>query len=240
MKEIIAAFKEIERRDEDGIFKSLQNLIKSQDLEVLDALPISVVNQKSKIKSSQAECDITDEALYDEDGLAYDKYETNVLEPLLEKFPSIFQSIDRAIVDTTSMSTLVFESKRPNDYWKRLTNTDAIKAMVKMIPFDVYSCNVSTIEKEMQESSNGQWSLESDLRDDMRSKKENPLLRQKPYIVVFVPSEDMVTNPLVLKAMLEHYFVDNIVVQDGEKGYLLGYAKTLHEVSLKIFFKKRL
>jgi len=121
-----------------------------------------------------------------------------------------------------------------------MSNCERVHAMVKVAYVEPSTCLHTHIDKEVEESANGQWSVESQLRDDMRSKKENPLLREKQYIVLYVVDESTNSCNNSIKAMLEHYFQDNIVEKEGKTSYFIGYAATLDEVSLRTFYKKRL
>ncbi len=204
------------------------------------SLPISVVNQHSRIKSPAFKESVLHSSLYNQDGKAHDRYTLSDLTPFVQKYPKLFQTIDIAITNTKALEEITFASKRPNDYWKRLNDCEAIQAMMKVSLVEQSRCLIASIEQALQASSNGQWSIESDLRDDMRSKKENPLLRHKPYIALYSIIESSAESDGTIKAMLRHYFKENVFVKEGENSYFIGFSATLDEVSLRTFYKKRI
>ena len=224
---------------QNDLIENLNLLLKEQGLRGVGVMPISVVNRQSRIKSPDVKSAIRTQNLYDANGDAHTTYDLAALEPLVRTYTSIFQTIDIAVVENDANQEIVFASKRPNDYWKRMRNGETVRTMVKVDYVEPLACASTNIDKEVQESANGQWSLESKLRDDMRSKKENPLLRQKQYVALYVMPEDDNNCNVSIKAMLEHYFQDNIVVKEGKTSYCIGYAATLDEVSLRTFYKKR-
>jgi len=238
IEKLIGGLSTLNCHEKHELEKKLQEQVSTLGLHIISALPISIVNQKEKIKPAQIQNKIDSNLLYDKNNTAYSKYKFKTLEPLVHEYPSVFQSIDMAVVYQDGLSELLFERKRLNDYWKRLTNIGAIKAMIKVMYYDNLSCQTSTIDREIKKSSNGQWPLESALRDDMRSKKENPLLRQKPYIVVYISKEKNQDGCHTVKTMLEHYFKDNVMEHTGENSYFMAYATTLNEISLRTFYKK--
>ena len=235
---LIKAFNEPASLVKNNLLETLNLLMKEIGLSVISSLPISVVKQHSRIKSPEIKDEILTQGLYDDKGEAYITYRVDTLKQFVSSYSSLFQTIDIVIMDQNKINEVVFATKRPNDYWTRMTNTQTIRAMIKKTFLDSYTCTTSTINKELQESSNGQWSVESDLRDDMRSKKENPDLREKPYISLYIVDTVTLGEVKELKAMLEHYFGNCVIVENQEQIMLLGHSDTLDEISLREFYKK--
>ena len=233
VKRIVQALNMVDVQEKGKLFKKLESLVQEENKTVVASLPISIVAKESRVKDLTVKREIHESTLYNQDGEAYDQYTLERLAPFVRSFSSLFQCIDMAVLSDKYMQKIKFTSKRPNDYWKRMHNCDLLDAMIKVEYLESIACQISQIEKELKESDNGQWSLESRLRDDMRSKKENPLLRQKPYIVVYIALEGEVSSSV--NGMIEHYFEDNVI---HHKSYLIAYAPTLHEVSLRTFYKK--
>ena len=238
IKTVVQALNEVDAQEEAQLLKKLEPLMLRENLTAIASLPISIVSKRSRIKHHEVKKAIKECDLYNQDDNAYDHYTVKQLAPSVWLYPSLFQSIDMALFGRDSVQEVLFASKRPNDYWKRMTNCDTLQAMIKVETFAPATCQISFIDKELKESSNGQWSLESRLRDDMRSKKENPLLRGKPYLVVYIVQEGEGGCDAV-QAMLAHYFNDKVVEEETRSHYFIGYALTLDEVSLRTFYKKQ-
>ena len=113
---------------------NLNLLIHQDGLCAITSLPISVVNQHSRIKSADIKDDILTQGLYDENGEVYKTYSVETLQPLVCSYPSLFQTIDIAIVDKETTTEVSFTPKRPNDYWTRMNNCESVRAMV-MVTF---------------------------------------------------------------------------------------------------------
>jgi len=72
----------------------------------------------------------------------------------------------------------------------------------------------------------------------MCSKKENPNLREKPYIVLYVVNTTGIGVVAGLNAMLKYYLGGCTVIENKEQIMLFGHSDTLNEISLRKFYKK--
>jgi len=203
------------------------------------AYPISIVRSCSNIKSATDAERLKDEGFFDSHGLSAEAYSLSVLKAIQVAAESSFQIIDLAVLDKEpAVEVLHFENRRPNDYWRRLTNVGHIRAMVGLQYAEGGDCSNDAIESALQTSRNGQWPVESKLRDEMRSKKENALLRNKPFIWIVL--QDVLGRDEAdhVGLMLKHYFGDNVVQGEGHKRFYIGYMDELDAVSLREFYKK--
>ncbi|MCJ7765345.1 MAG: hypothetical protein MUP09_05330 [Thiovulaceae bacterium] len=203
-------------------------------------LPISVVHQKEKLKESEAREYLQAKHFFDEAGLSKSEYKLAELKTLCEGSRSPFQCVDLAAVEKDAdMSLLQFQSKRPNDFWKRLKNVDAVRAMVGLDHVGSAECSDAAIKRELDASANGQWHVESKLRDAMRSKKENAELRSKPFVWVVIKEQGSRAGTDHTAMMLNHYFGENLVQGCGDNAaFYIGYMDELNAVSLREFYKK--
>ena len=202
-------------------------------------LPISVVYQREKLKASEARDFLQADHFFDETGFSKTVYELVQLQNLCRGAKNAFQTADLAIMEReTDMSCLLFHNKRPNDYWKRLTNLDAVKAIAGLDRVDAAECSSAVIKKELKECANGQWQVESRLRNAMRSKKENTDLRSKPFIWIVVKEQGSREHVDHVAMMLKHYFGENLLQGRGNADYYIAYMEELNAVSLRAFYKK--
>jgi hypothetical protein len=202
-------------------------------------LPISVVHQKEKLKVSGANDYLQAAHFFNEAGFSQTEYDLAALQSHCRVAKSAFQTVDLAVVEHgAEMCRLLFESKRPNDFWKRLKSVDAVKAMAGIECVDAAECIDAAIERELEESENGQWQIESRLRDAMRSKKENTDLRNKPFVWIVVKEQGEREAVDHIAMMLQHYFGANLVLGHCNADYYIGYMDELNAVSLREFYKK--
>ncbi len=197
--------------------------------------PISVIHERERIKDAAVAHALQDH--FDEEGFTPLVWEREALESYVQSSQGYLQSIDMAILSDDAQR-LEFQNKRPKDYWKRLKSVEGIEAIVDIDVTVPEETTTSYIKKQLMESSNGQWPLESDLRDAMRSKKENGGLRHKPFIWVVVI--DGGTSEHVV-AMARHYFGSNVLsgtLGSSTSSYVMGYMPTLDAISLRKFYQK--
>jgi len=238
----------------NALGEALQKVTTESDVSTADALmhhletsrffwikdlPVSVVNRREKLKDRDVAGYLQEQGLFDDEGNTLPTLERSALTRLYSDVKSAFQTIDLAVASTAAdLESLVYFNKRPNDYWKRLKNTENIDAMVGLQYVRNDRCSDRAIAKEIEESINGQWGVESDLRDAMRSKKENSGLREKPFVWVVVKERRGDETVDHVELLLQHYFGDNVVKGTGKSDYYIGYSKTLDAVSLREFYKK--
>jgi len=202
-------------------------------------LPISIVHRREKVKDAEAADWLQEQGFFDEEGCSHAAWERGALTELCSGGKSAFQTLDLAVAsDAAGLGDLVFRNKRPNDYWKRLQNVGAIEAMVGLQYAGGGCCSDKEIARQVEESANGQWGIESDLRDAIRSKKENSGLREKPFVWIVIKAEEGEEATDHIALLLHHYFGDNVVKGRGESDFYIGYSDTLNEISLREFYKK--
>ena len=140
---------------------------------------------------------------------------------------------------TQNVESLTFSAKRPNDFWKRLSSVDHIEAMVSLLEIDYKQCSDAFIDQDVKNSDNGQWRVETTLRDTMRANKENRDLGSKPFIVILSKEVDE-EDADHLYAMLKHYFNDNVeqvLSKDGKSNYYIGFHKHMGEMGMRYFYR---
>jgi hypothetical protein len=202
-------------------------------------LPISIVHREEKLKAGQVRAFLLANGFFDDAGFSEIEQDLGRLKSRVQAMKSAFQTIDLAVLEgDAKMEKMTFQTRRPHDYWKRLNNVDALKAMVGLQCVDGSACRESSIEAALHESSNGQWPVESRLRDAMRSTKENSGLRCKPFVWVVIKTEAEHEPIDHIAMMLKHYFGSNVVEGRGNVRFYIGYMEELDAVSLREFYKK--
>jgi hypothetical protein len=134
---------------------------------------------------------------------------------------------------------LTFTAKRSNDFWKRISSVDHIEAMLSILSIDKSECGDDYIEDDLNASSNGQWRVETLLRDTMRANKENRDLGTKPFIVILA-KEKVSQEKDHLYELLKHYFSTNVevVTSTTEKiNYYIAYHEHMGEMGMRYFYR---
>ena len=238
----------------NALRKALQKATEESDAPTADALlynletgrffwvgdlPVSIVHRREKLKARVTAACLQEKGFFDGEGRSLPGWERVALTSLQREAKSAFQTIDLAVTSTAAaLESLVFRNKRPNDYWKRLENVENIAAMVGLQYVGNDRCSDAAVATEMAHNANGQWGVESKLRDAMRSKKENSGLREKPFVWVIVKERGGEEVADHIARLLHHYFGDNVVKGTGRADYYIGYSRTLDAVSLRAFYKK--
>ncbi|MGB5964900.1 MAG: hypothetical protein WBF77_05835 [Sulfurimonadaceae bacterium] len=238
IKELSRALQKVTVNENSLVVDALMEQLNESNFSWVKDLPISIVHKKEKLKDPTSVEYLLANDFFDDTGCSGNHYELSQLKSMHNASKSSFQTIDLAVLTKGSkMDRLEFQNKRPNDFWKRLQNIETIEAMIGLQHIDSSRCRDGVIDRELEESSNGQWSIESDLRDAMRSKKENSGLRAKPFIWVVTKQPDK--NPVDhIEMMLRHYFGENVVHGRGKMESYIGYMDELDAISLREFYKK--
>ena len=243
MKEIIRALtkalEQLTLNENSTAGESLIEHLQGSGYSWVSDMPISIVHREEKLKAGQVREFLLANGFFDDAGFSETEHDLTTLKSRVKAMKSAFQTIDLAVLDNDpNMEKLTFQTKRPNDFWKRLNNVDALKAMVGLQRVDSSDCRDSAIEAALQENINGQWPVESRLRDAMRSTKENRDLRGKPFVWVVIETEAEQTPVDHITMMLRHYFGSNVVEGRGNVRFYIGYMEKLDGVSLRKFYKK--
>jgi len=239
IRELTKALPQLHTEAEQRLAKAVTEQLKESRFAWAAAYPISLVRSCSNIKSAADGEMLKSRGFFDSHGLSDKEYSLSSLKTMQDVAESSFQTIDLAVLDKEpTVEEFYFESKRPNDYWRRLTNVGHIRAMVGLQYAKGGDCRSDAIKSALQTSRNGQWPVESKLRDEMRSKKENALLRNKPFVWIVMQDELGTDEADHVGLMLKHYFGDNVVQGEGHMRFSIGYMDELDAVSLREFYKK--
>ncbi len=219
--------------------ESLMEHLQGSGYSWVSDLPISIVHREEKLKAGQVREFLLANGFFDDAGFSETENDLTTLKSMAKATKNAFQTIDLAVLDSDAkIEKLTFHNKRPNDFWKRLKNVDALKAMIGLQCVDSSDCRDSAIEAALHENINGQWPVESRLRDAMRSTKENSDLRCKPFVWAIIKTEAEQEPVDHITMLLRHYFGGNVVEGRGNVRFYIGYREELNTISLREFYKK--
>lgn len=243
MKEIISeltkALEKLTINENDTAAEALIEQLQVSNYTWVSDLPISIVHREKKLKADTVRNYLLANDFFDNTGSSDTVQGLQKLERMAREMRKAFQTIDLAALEShAAMDKLTFQNKRPNDFWKRLKNANAVKALVGLQYVDSSDCSDDFIKAVLQETINGQWPVESALRDAIRSTKENSALRSKPFVWVVIQTQTDQGDVDNVAKMLRHYFGANVVEGRGNVHFYIGCMDELNAISLREFYKK--
>ena len=196
--------------------KTLEFLKKNSKWYWVGNYPIAIINEKIRVKDEESLKKLNEINFFDTQGFSKNSYTKEEITYLRENIPSAMKSAYLLCLKKQSTDSYNFIEKFQHDRWKKVTDDDNFEAFVESSKF-VDSDTSQTIETE--------------LRDIMRSRKEIPSLKNIGFVWV-------VTLPITTKVedILNHYFLDNhIYIEKGRKIVYIAWADKLAEINMRYF-----
>lgn len=216
-----------------------RKLSKEEGTVWVPRFPVSYIHDANRIKSDRERNYLNSAGWTDADGIVKAGATFLELDGLYQDEPALLQTMALAhCKHDADLDHLSFVPKREGDYWKRLQDADFLMTVADLDIVPAAGTTSEAIAHELERSAIGQWRVEKALRDAVRSKKENPALRQKPYLWITVV-EGAESEEGHVEKMLRHYFGDNVFT-GRMKGacFRLGYIGKLDDMVLRTFYKK--
>lgn len=178
--------------------------------------PIAIIHEKTRLKDAALLESLERINFFDTDGFSKECYTDEELKKLQEQTPQLLKSAYALCLKKEPCEQLCFSPKFMHDKWKKVNDDGNFVALVEFSKFDE-NANSKTIETE--------------LRDIMRSAKEIPSLKACGFVwIVNLPKS---TN---MKDILNHYFLDNhIYVQKGRKVSYIAWSEKLANINMRYF-----
>lgn len=201
---------------------------------------VGLVNKKEKIDNKELLTTLDDVGYFSSEAYRTTLNEKK-LQALRERSQSYFQTVDFALfLEHVNLENLDYKAKRRDDYWRRIVKMEASLGVVTVHLINAAELQEKNIEHDLNTSANGQWVLESDLRDAIRSKKESSALKDIPFVWIgIVLKSDF--NEKNLKQLCQHYFEKNFVRVESENCVsFMGFNEKLSDINMRYFYKKRL
>ena len=197
--------------------ESLSEVLNAKDISIWSKdYPVAVVHHKKRIKEQNIVALFDDKALLDEEGITPSSYSPEDIAYISLEAPKYIKLVDLMCMKEKEKFPMAFAPKRPNDYWKKVINSDHLNAMVEL---SRYESGTSICE------------MEAELRDIIRRLKEVPALKQIGLVwVASVPKEEKVDK------LLKQYFLDNYtMIEVEEMKCYIGWSPTLDEINMRYF-----
>ncbi|HIP19771.1 MAG TPA: hypothetical protein EYG70_01450 [Sulfurimonas sp.] len=197
--------------------KTIEFLQKNSKWTWVGNYPIAIVNEINRIKDEESLKNLKAMGFFDGDGFSKHTYTTKEIKELKETAPLALKTAYCLCLKKQREGDYNFLEKFPHDRWKKVTDeTDNFEALVEFSKFS---------------ESDDSKTIETAIRDIMRSAKEIPSLKRIGFVWI-------VTLPKSVKVIdiLEHYFGDNyIFVEAGRKITYIAWGDTLSGINMRYF-----
>ena len=173
--------------------------------------PIAIVHSLSRFKNKDDANFFQEHKLFDENGHTPSTYNEDTLELIQNNAPSSIKRAGLLALKKESPSTLRYQEKRPNDFWKKIQDVEHI---LSSFDYDIFEPEDDICKVEFQ------------LREVIRSYKEVHAFKTKGFIWMAVTKKDVSKE-------FKHYFGHNYTLVDGS--YHIGWSETLKDINMRYF-----
>lgn len=212
MKKIVSDIHNAEQNSR----KTIEFLTKNSSWIWVANYPIAVVNEITRVKDEESLQALESINFFDKDGFAKESYTKKELEYLRENVPSAIKTAYCLCLKNKPDAEYIFKEKFKHDRWKKITDEQNFEALVESSKFS---------------DSDSSQTIETHLRDIMRSAKEIPSLKVIGFAwIVTVPKN------IHIEDILNHYFLDNhIFIEKGRKITYIAWADKLADINMRYF-----
>jgi len=188
----------------------IANLMKSEIIWK-EEYPIAIAHAKARMKDNLHIQLFQDMGLLDEEGLSPSVYKTKDLQRIKKEAPSCVQTVQLLALKKEPESTIRYQAKRQNDFWKKIQDVEHIQSSFDYSVFDTKDdiCK-----------------LEFKLREIIRKRKEVHAFKDIGFIWMAVTQEDV-------SKLFMHYFHDNYTLVNGQ--YHIGWSASLKDINMRYF-----
>ena len=196
--------------------KTIEFLKKNSTWTWVEDYPIAIVNEITRVKDEESLKNLNTISFFDDQGFSKNSYPKEEIKYLKQNVPTSIKTAYCLCLKKKNTDYYNFIEKFQHDRWKKITDEDNFKALVETSKF---------IDTDNSES------IETELRDIMRSCKEIPSLKAIGFVwIVTLPKTIHVEN------ILEHYFLGNhIFIEKGRKIVYIAWADKLADINMRYF-----
>ena len=196
--------------------KTIEFLTKNSSWTWVGNYPIAVVHEISRIKDEESLKNLEKINFFNTEGFSKNTYTKKDINYLIDTVPNAIKTSYCLCLKKQVNTDYIFKEKFEHDRWKKVKDEDNFVAFVESSKFN---------------DSHSSKTIETDLRDIMRSAKEIPPLKAIGFVwIVSLPETTYVQD------ILEHYFLDNhIYVEHGRKITYIAWADKLGSINMRYF-----
>lgn len=179
--------------------------------------PVAIVHESIRIKEPEALDYFQKNHLLEDKAQTYTEYDEASLQEIAKNRPKYIQRVGFMLSCTKEVPQPTFSNKFKHDYWKKLTSSEGLEAVI-----DISSLTTSTTQCEAEEA----------LRSIIRKRKEVHQLKT----IAFVWIVEIIGENSEIEAVMAHYFKeDTIVVKNEALTYYIGWSSPLKMVNMRYF-----
>jgi len=196
--------------------KTIEFLTKNSKWTWVGDYPVALVNEITRITDAESRKKLNEINFFDAEGFSKNSYTTKEIKYLKDNVPSAIKTAYCLCLKKQRSEDYNFLEKFQHDRWKKVTDEDNFQALVEFSKF--------TADDDSK-------TIETALRDIMRSSKEIPSLKRIGFVwIVTLPKTTNIVD------ILEHYFGnDHIFVEAGRKITYIAWSDTLANINMRYF-----
>ena len=179
--------------------------------------PVAIVHESRRIKEQEALAYFTKNHLLDEKSATHNEYDEATLQAVAKNTPKYIQRVGFMLSYKKEVPEPTFFNKFKHDYWKKLTSSEGLEAVI-----DISALTSTTCKCEGEEA----------LRSIIRKRKEVHQLKK----IAFVWIVEIVGENSEIEMVMAHYFKkDTIIVKNEALTYYIGWSHPLQMVNMRYF-----
>lgn len=179
--------------------------------------PVAIVHEASRIKEEETLAYFKKHHFISDGGLSKEEYSDEELIHIAKNAPKYIQNVGFILSTTKEVPHPTFFNKFKHDYWKKLTTSEGLEAVI-----DISALTPTTTACAAEET----------LRGIIRKRKEVHQLKN----IAFVWIVEIVGKNSETETVLKHYFNDDtMIVENEEKTYYIGWSTPLKSINMRYF-----
>ena len=197
--------------------KTVEFLTQNSSYYWIGEYPIALINEKSRIEDETLLSKLEEIKFFDAEGFSKHNYTQKEISFLRENLSKTLKTTYCICLKKQAKAEYFFKEKFEHDRWKKIQDeTFNMEAFVESSKFS---------------DSDDSETIETQLRDIMRSAKEIPALKAIGFVwIVTLPKTTKVTD------ILEHYFGDNhVFIEKGRKITYIAWDERLANINMRYF-----
>jgi len=179
--------------------------------------PTAIVNEITRVDEQESLKKLEAVNFFNENGFSKNTYTKKEIKDLRESMPHIIKSTYCLCLKNRQADKYNFQEKFEHDRWKKIQDSE--------YNFEAF------IESSKFTETDSSTTIETHLRDIMRSAKEIPSLKAIGFVWIVT-----VAKTTEIENILQHYFLDNhIFIEKGRKTTYIAWGERLANINMRYF-----
>ena len=197
--------------------KTVKFLTENSSYSWIGEYPVALVNEKTRITDKETLTRLEEIVFFDEQGFSKSSYTKKEISFLKENTPEALKTSYCICLKKPQADSYTFKEKFEHDRWKKIQD-------------DSFNMEAFVESSKFSDADDSE-TIETHLRDIMRSAKEIPALKAIGFVwIVTIPKATKVID------ILEHYFGDNhIFIEKGRKITYIAWDERLANINMRYF-----